>query len=188
LHATPSTVVAIYVGRLAPEKNLDLVAESFERLRRAYSNARMVWVGDGPARARMQRRYPEHRFTGARTGEALAAYYASADVFLFPSLTETFGNVVLEAMASGLAVLAFDRAAAGIYIRPGENGLLAPPGDRAAFLQLAQYLGEGHGAIRSLGEAARQSVEPLGWDTVCERFEGVLRQAMQTERPDRGEA
>lgn len=187
LYATLSTVVAIYVGRLAPEKNLDLAADSFARLRHAYPNARMVWVGDGPARARMQRLYPEHHFAGAQTGEALAAYYASADVFLFPSLTETFGNVVLEAMASGLAVLAFDRAAAGIYIRHGENGLLAPPGDKAVYLQLAQYLGEGRGTIQSLGEAARQSVEPLAWDAVCEHFEGVLRQAMQTERLERAQ-
>lgn len=179
LHATPSTLMAIYVGRLAPEKNLDLAAESFERLRRACPNARMVWVGDGPERSRLQRLHPEHHFAGSQTGEALAMYYASADVFLFPSLTETFGNVVLEAMASGLAVLAFDRAAAGIYIRHGENGLLAPPGDEAAFLQLAQYLGEGREVLRSLGEAARGSVEPLGWDAVCDRFEGVLRTAME---------
>lgn len=88
-------------------------------------------------------------------------------------------------MASGLAVLAFDRAAAGIYIRHGENGLLAPPGDKATFLQLVQSLGEGRGTIRSLDEAARQSVEPLGWDAVCGHFEGVLRH-MQTECPDRG--
>jgi glycosyltransferase involved in cell wall biosynthesis len=185
LHASPDALVAIYVGRLAPEKNLDLVAESFGRVSRACPDARMVWVGDGPERGRLQRLHPEHHFAGSQTGEALAAYYASADVFLFPSLTETFGNVVLEAMASGLAVLAFDRAAAGNYIRHGENGLLAPEGDNAAFLQLAQYVGEGGGSIRSLGEAARRSVEPLGWEAVCERFEGVLRQAMDSGYPAR---
>ena len=103
--------VAIYVGRIAPEKNLPLVLSAFAAMRQRAPRARLVLVGDGPARAQLQRQHPEHVFAGMRVHEDLACHYASGDVFLFPSVTETFGNVTVEAMASGLAVVAFDYAA-----------------------------------------------------------------------------
>ena len=85
---------------------------------------RLVLVGDGPDMPRLMQRCPDAVFSGLRRGEDLATHYASADVFLFPSITETFGNVVPEAMASGLTVVGYDYAAAGQLIRHGENGLL----------------------------------------------------------------
>src|SRR5262249_27229099 len=96
-------VVAIYVGRLAAEKNVPLAITAYRAMEQARSRTRLVIVGDGPQRSRLQRAHPDLIFCGMQTGESLAAHYASGDVFLFPSETETFGNVTLEAMASGLA-------------------------------------------------------------------------------------
>lgn len=132
--------VVAYVGRIAPEKNLPLVLSAFAAMRVRMPRARLVMVGDGPERARLQRRYPEHVFAGMRIQEDLACHYASADVFLFPSVTETFGNVTVEAMASGLAIVAFDYAAAHEHIEHGENGVLAPMGEGAAFERAATDL------------------------------------------------
>ncbi len=171
--------VAIYVGRLAPEKNLDAVAEGFKAIRSHHFNARMVWVGDGPARAGLEAQYPDHIFVGMKTGEELAAHYASADIFLFPSLTETFGNVTLEAMASGLAVAAYRYAAAGVYIRHGENGLTALLNDQAAFIDLAARLGSDPELVGNLGRAARRDTENMSWEAVCDQFEHYLLKAVQ---------
>ncbi|MGB5064300.1 MAG: glycosyltransferase family 1 protein, partial [Candidatus Competibacter sp.] len=114
--ASPTDPVALYVGRLAAEKNLQLVLAAYRALRAIQPTTRLVLVGDGPLAVRLQARHPEIVFPGMRIGADLAAHYASADLFLFPSLTETFGNVTLEAMASGLAVVAFDYAAARRHI------------------------------------------------------------------------
>ena len=95
-------------------------------MRRAHPDTQLVVVGEGPARQQLHDAVPEAIFAGTRCGEELATFYASADVFVFPSMTDTFGNVTVEAMASGLPVLAFDHAAAGRLIRHRDNGLLAP--------------------------------------------------------------
>src|SRR5262249_57039877 len=99
-----------------------------------------VVVGDGPLGATLERQHPDVIFTGGLTGEPLATHYASADVFVFPSETETFGNVTLEALASGLAVVAFDYAAARAHITHGESGLLVTRGDREGFVARAATL------------------------------------------------
>ena len=118
-------------------------------------------------------------FLGARTGEELAACYASADLFLFASLTETYGNVVTEAMASGLAVVAFDYAAAALHIRPGRNGMLATFGDARAFCAAALQLARDEALRARLGAAARAAMLGQDWDAVAHQFEGYLRDAMQ---------
>ncbi len=112
-----------------------------------------------------------------RRGEDLAAHYASADVFLFPSLTETYGNVTLEALASGLAVIAFDYAAAAQTIRHGENGLLAPMGDAGAFAALAASAASDVARARLIGSRARESALKLGWDLVVRQLETLLEVA-----------
>ncbi|MBL8307626.1 MAG: glycosyltransferase family 1 protein [Rubrivivax sp.] len=170
--ADERTLVALFVGRLAPEKNIDTVLAAFDALREDQPRARLVFVGDGPDRQRLQRLRPDAVFTGLQRGEALAAHYASADLFLFASLTETFGNVVPEAMASGLALLAYDHAAAAELVRHGENGLLAGAGDRATFCALARRLAGDGDRVRQLGLHARQTALGLDWGRI---IDGVVR-------------
>jgi len=171
-------LACLYVGRLAPEKNLALVERSFAAIQACRPAARMIWVGDGPAAARLRQAHPADHFAGTRLGEDLAAHYASADLFLFPSLSETYGNVVAEAMASGLPVLAYRSAAAAELIRDGENGRLAAPGDELAFIAAAEALAGEAGQLAGLAAAARQSMLPRNWAGVVERFEKVAREAI----------
>lgn len=166
--------VVIYVGRLAPEKGLDLFVEAALAMRSIDPAVRVVLVGDGPARKTLGARHPEFVFAGMRFGEDLAAHYASADVFPFPSTTETFGNVTTEALASGLAVSAFDYAAARQHIRHGESGLLAPLGDRGAFLDHARQLAR-DGPLRSRIRARAAEVgQGLTWREVVDALESVF--------------
>jgi glycosyltransferase involved in cell wall biosynthesis len=168
--AGQNDIVLLYVGRLAPEKNLQAVVAVAERL----PNAKLVLVGDGPERRSLEARLPNAVFAGLRRGERLAAHYASGDVFLFPSLTETYGNVTLEAMASGLAVAAFDYAAAGELIADGVNGILASRTDDEGFVARAAALAVDPARVRELGERARATCAAQSWDRVVEQLEQVL--------------
>lgn len=183
--AGPRDPVALYVGRLAPEKNLATLIEAMRAMRAATPSTRLVIVGDGPERAALAAALPDAHFAGARHGDDLAAHFASADLFVFPSLTETFGNVTTEAMASGLAVIAFDHAAAGQLIRDGVNGTIAPAGDRSAFVANALRLASDNDAAVRLGAAARASALELGWERIVTQVESVLLSAMRSapERP-----
>jgi glycosyltransferase involved in cell wall biosynthesis len=170
----PDAPVVVHVGRLAAEKNLDLLFSTFERMHALRPDARLVVVGDGPERARLVQRYPGHIFAGLRRGECLAEHYASADIFLYPSLTETFGNVTIEAMASGLAVAAFDYAAAREHIRHDVNGLVAAFGDREAFVANATAIVTDDERIDRLRQAARVSAEDFDWKRVLDALESTL--------------
>jgi glycosyltransferase involved in cell wall biosynthesis len=171
----PDDLVVACVGRLAAEKNLDLLIDSFDAIAANMPSARLLLVGDGPLRETLQQRCPTAIFAGQRSGADLAAHYASADVFLFPSLTETFGNVTIEAMASGLPVVAYDYAAAAELIRPGVEGTLVPPGDREAFIRAARQLAaEDQPTRRERGIAARDRALALDWPHIVAQFEGVL--------------
>ena len=172
--------VALYVGRLAAEKNFELAAEAFYAMKRAHGGARFVVVGDGPLRPSLEKKYPDIIYCGTRTGESLAEHYASADVFLFPSLTETFGNVTLEAMASGLAVVAFDYAAAREHIVDGQSGLLAPYGDRGSFIEAAVRMPGAPRVVAEMRHRARARAATLDWGLVVERFLTLLRKAMNS--------
>lgn len=175
------TPVVVLVSRLAAEKNLQVVINAFEQMRSLAPDAKLVMVGDGPARAALQQQYPHVIFAGMRTGEDLAAHYASGDIFLYPSLTETYGNVTVEAMASGLAVLAYDYAAARQHIRHDVNGLLAPFDDSASFIDhAAALIGTPH-RVRRLGIHARQSVELLAWENIMGQLESVLIDLVHTQ-------
>lgn len=166
--------VLLHVGRLAPEKNVPLALRAFRAVQRQVPHARMVVVGDGPMRAALQAANPDVHFAGAQHGEALAAHYASADVFLFPSLSETFGNVTLEALASGLAVVAFDAAAAGELVRDGRNGLLAAPDDADGFVDAACRVASEPSSFAGLRRQARATALENDWDPVLLGFEQHL--------------
>ena len=153
--AAPDDLVVTCVGRLAPEKNLGTLTAAFEAIRRDHPRARLVLVGDGPMRKELHARCPDAVFAGQRIGADLATHYASADLFLFPSITETFGNVTTEAMASGLAVVAFDHAAAARFIRSGDNGELVPFDDTAAFVAIAARTAADPARCRVLGARGR---------------------------------
>ncbi len=169
-----SGLVAIYVGRIAEEKNLPVAVEAFRAIARGVPGARFVLVGDGPARASLARQHPDLVFAGVRTGEDLARHYASADLFLFPSETDTFGNVTLEAMASGLPVVAYDYAAAHQHITHGEDGLLAPLGDTVAFVRLAADAAGDRDRLLAIGRQARARVRQLEWDAIARRFASLV--------------
>ena len=172
--ASDDTPVVMLVSRMAAEKNLHVVLQAFEQMLVVNPDAKLVMVGDGPIRAALQQQYPQVIFAGMRTGEELAAHYASGDIFLYPSLTETYGNVTVEAMASGLAVLAYDYAAARQHIRHDVNGLLAPFDDTSSFIGQAAALIHVPQRIQRLRIQARQSVELLTWANVMDQLERVL--------------
>jgi glycosyltransferase involved in cell wall biosynthesis len=178
--------VAVHVGRVAAEKNLGLAVDAYRALRHAGLAHRLVIVGDGPQRAALQRAHPDLVFTGMQSGEALAAHYASADLFLFPSETETFGNVVLEAMASGLALVAYDHAAARVHVTDGVTGVLAPLGDAAAFVQRTLALARSP-ELSALRRRARAVALDVAWPRVVHRFESLLLgepETAETATPD----
>jgi glycosyltransferase involved in cell wall biosynthesis len=174
------TRVVLSVGRLAPEKNLDLLFQAYDAMRRIEPDLKLVMVGDGPLMRDFRASRPDAIFAGAQRGAALAEHYASADLFLFPSLTETFGNVTPEAMASGLAVLAYDYAAAGQLIRHQESGLLAPLGQPTRFCDLAVQLIAEPQRARDMGAHARTIAESMSWDRIVEQVEATYLQSMQT--------
>lgn len=112
-------------------------------------------------------------------GQALAEHYASADLFLFASQTETFGNVVPEAMASGLAVVAFDYASAALLIRQDDNGVRVPYGDQQAFVQQAATLATRPDRVRQMGRRASMALAAHSWRAVCQQFHGYLQAAVE---------
>jgi len=174
---SPDDLAVLYVGRLAPEKNLDLLVQAFEAIARVNPRAHLILVGDGPMRPALQARLPKALFCGQQMGHDLARSYASADLFLFPSKTETFGNVTVEAMASGLPVVAFADGAALELIRPGQNGASVALDDDAGYVSAATQLAVDSDTCRALGAVARETALQLDWETIVDRFEVVIRSA-----------
>ncbi|HSM03897.1 MAG TPA: glycosyltransferase family 1 protein [Longimicrobiales bacterium] len=171
--APEADVLLLYVGRIAPEKRLDLLVDAFPELQ-ARTDARLalVLVGGGPAVPELQARAPEGVvFAGYRRGEDLAAHYASGDVFLFPSDTETFGQVVTEAMASGLPVVAPARGGVLDTVRPGDTGALFEPGSVDDLVKTTLPLIERPGLRAELGARARLHAEARSWSRV---FDGLF--------------
>jgi len=177
----PDDLAVLHVGRLAAEKNLGLLVKAFHALQQAHPQRRMrlILVGDGPQRASLQTQLPDALFCGLQRGETLATHYASGDLFLFPSLSETFGNVVLEALASSLGVVAYDQAAAAQHIHHGHNGMLARPGDEVGFCEAACGLLEDAEVLRHIRLNARRHAGHLSWDGIVEQFEQHLHSVIQ---------
>jgi glycosyltransferase involved in cell wall biosynthesis len=186
--AGPDTPVVLSVGRVAPEKNLHVVIDAYRALARRVPQARCVIVGDGPGRAALEAANPDVIFAGTRRGDELAAFYASADLFVFPSLTETFGNVVLEAMASGIPVVAYAEAAAREFIRNGQNGIRVAPGNEGGLIERAATLGADATVRMAMGHAARASVAGLSSESVVNEFEAIMRSLSEENVHERSTA
>ncbi|HKR75475.1 MAG TPA: glycosyltransferase family 1 protein [Rhodanobacter sp.] len=174
--ADADTPVMLYVGRIAPEKNLELAVQAFRTAQQQFPALRYVWVGDGPARAALQAAHPDFIFTGVQRGEALARHIASADLFPFPSLSETFGNVILEALACGLPVVAYREGAAREHLRDGYNGYSIAPDYPAAFVVATATLAGNPGLIRHMGRHAHEGMARLSPERVIREFETLLRE------------
>ena len=177
--ATENTKVLISVGRMAPEKNLDQVLKTYEALKHTDQAFKLVMVGDGPLRSQFQQRYPDIIFPGMLSHSNLAAYYASSDLFVFPSQTETFGNVTLEALASGIPVLAFDCAAARDWVQTGINGWLVAESNPEGFAAQAVAIFNIKDALDRITQSTRQQVVHLDWDQIAEQVESVFWDAIR---------
>jgi len=175
----PDTLVLLSVGRLAAEKNLDLTLQTYQALIAAGRPVKMVFAGDGPMRAVIESKCPQAIFMGMCTHEQLSTLYASADLLLFPSLTETFGNVTLEALASGTPVLAFDCAAASDFISNNENGWLIDSDAPQAYIQRALEITSDANTLRQARAFTRRSVTHLGWDEIAGQVETIFQRAIE---------
>ncbi len=170
----PGGLAVIYVGRIAAEKNLELAISAFRSIRERRSGARFIWVGTGPQAARLRRENPDFVFTGLRLGEDLAGHFASADLFLFPSLTETFGNVTIEAMAAGVPTIAFDYGAARAHMKDGVHGRVVACDDPDAFVAVAVDVATNDAARRAMSAACRRTALTLEPRRVARDFVGLL--------------
>jgi phosphatidylinositol alpha 1,6-mannosyltransferase len=164
-------VVLTFVSRLVLEKGLSVFAEVVEKASALRPNVRSLVVGEGPARAELESRLPGAVFTGHLSGPDLARAYASSDVFVFPSDTETFGNVVLEAMACALPSVCADATGSKSLVEDGVSGFLATAGDSTDFVEKVISLVDDDELRRTMGARALSRAGMFYWDAVLERIE-----------------
>lgn len=184
--ADDDTPVLLLVSRLVKEKNLADLAEAERILRERGSEHRLVLVGDGPMRAELERLLPHAHFAGHQTGEALARWYASGDVFVFPSTTETFGNVILEAQASGVPAVVVDAGGPPDLVEPGETGFIARANDPADFADKVQALLADPAERRRMGCRAREAAAERDWSAINGRLVDSYRRVVDRYRAGRG--
>lgn len=160
--------ILLYVGRLSDEKQIQHIRPTLEQL----PNTRLVLVGDGPARPALEREFADlpATFMGYLRGERLSQAYASADIFVFPSRLETFGLVVIEAMAAGLPVVASRVGGVGDIVSEGVNGYTFEPGDTAALLDGVRRITSSPDKRRWMGEQARAYAEGQAWATAMDEL------------------
>jgi glycosyltransferase involved in cell wall biosynthesis len=177
-------LVIAYVGRIAVEKNVGFLAAALARVAADRPAVRFLFVGDGPARAEVERALGQQaRFVGYRSGDDLADHYAAADLFAFSSLTETFGNVVLEALASGLPVVALRAGGIGDIVQTGITGLLcAPDATPEQFARAALALVDDTELRLGIAESARSYALTQSWDAIIGNLRERYLQVI-AERP-----
>ena len=173
-------LVVIHVGRIAAEKNLGLAVTAFRRLQQQRPDARFVWVGDGPVREKLAQQNPDFIFCGVRRGDDLARHFASGDLFLFASRSETFGNVTLEAMASGVATVAFNYGAAREHLRSGHSGVAVDNDE--SFIAAAVQLASDDEMRTTLAANASRAMQRLHPERVVAEFEALLNELATRRR------
>jgi len=183
LGVNEADILAVYVGRLAKEKNLPVLLRVFEKLQQRLPAVKLLLVGDGPIRNSIEKTKPEGVIcVGYKRGEALAEHFASADLFLFPSVTETFGNVVIEGLSCGVPVVGFRAGGVPHSVHHGENGLLAEPEDEESFLSNAEKLCRDKELRRNMSEEARRYARTQNWDRIFEELFASYRQVLEESR------
>ena len=160
----------LYVGRISREKDLDLLAAAYRRLRDEGLPMQLFVVGHGPYSEAFAKSLPEAIFTGYLTGNELAAAYASADIFVFPSTTDTFGNVILEAQACGLPVVVSDSGGPKELVQDTANGLITKSHDEEDFARAIRALVTNPALRERMGKSARNSVIDRSWPSAFDRF------------------
>jgi glycosyltransferase involved in cell wall biosynthesis len=178
-----SDKIVTFVSRLVWEKNLQTFVDSTKKLKKSYPSIRVMVVGDGPAKKELEHMLPNAHFTGFVTGDELSRAYASSDVFLFPSETETFGNVTLEAMASGLPCVVADATGSRSLVESGVNGYLAPPRDTMAFAECVAKITEDETIAGKMSKAARQKALAYSWENVNSKLLKNYEEALEEPRP-----
>jgi glycosyltransferase involved in cell wall biosynthesis len=160
----------LFVGRVSKEKNLDLIVSATRRLAEWRTPVRPIIVGDGPYMPELKRLLGDAIFTGYLGGEDLAKAYASADLFAFPSTTDTFGNVILEAQASGIPVIVSDVGGPRDLVENGQDGFVTKANDVADLANAIRQLADNPALRASMGEAGRRRVEDRDWSEAFEKF------------------
>jgi glycosyltransferase involved in cell wall biosynthesis len=173
----PDDAVLLFFGRLVLEKGLEVFAATVDVLRSRGRPVRPLVVGDGPARDWLEERLPDAQFTGHLDGGTLGRAVASADILINPSVTEAFGNVNLEAMAAGLAIVSADVGSASALIEPGRTGLLVAPADPRAYADAAETLIADPHRRRMLGRAAAQASRAYNWPDILDAVIEAYRAA-----------
>lgn len=185
LNSIDNDKVVLYVGRLANEKNIELAVDSFREIQLRFPSTKMVIVGNGPLKSQLEMNNPDIIFPGVKRGEELASFYASSDIFLFPSLSDTFGNVVLEAMASGLAVIGFDEAAIHEHSYNGQNNIAVTihkdrfghqiiDKSNQEFINVVSKTFENPYFLNKLQLNARNHIEQISWSSITSQLIEIL--------------
>ncbi len=162
--ATPGELILLFVGRLSKEKDLDVLVKAYNILtQHTLSHFRLAFVGDGPYRQHLENELPDAIFTGYLSGIELATAYASADIFVFPSTTDTFGNVILEAHASGLPCIVSNEGGPAELVQHGHDGLITPAHNPNAFAKAIEQLLTTPHLLHTMRQAAVQAVRDRDW-------------------------
>ncbi len=170
-------VVITFVGRLVLEKGLDIYADTIDLLKARGLPIRALIVGEGPERERFTKRLPDALFCGYLQGEDLARAYASSDIFLNASVTETFGNVTLEAMASGIPAVCANASGSASLVTDGETGYLVEPGNVNAFASSIERLISDDTLRRAMSKSSLVATRPFTWHAVLSKLLEQYEQA-----------
>ena len=184
--AGTDTKKALFVSRLVWEKEIQTLIKIYELLKKNNTDITMVITGEGPQKNYMMKKMPCAVFTGKLCGDALARIYASCDIFIFPSVTETFGNVILEAMASGLPVVAAAQGGPKGIIRDGETGFLVEPKNPDAFYHKILTIRNEPLLREKMSHSARSYAQQQTWDNLCnilfDTYDMIAHDALQEKK------